>query len=89
MAQLMRGLSRYEHGSPPQQEINFSNQEKIKELENRVQQLEELVDRLIKSKNPSFMDFKFIKEEDKRLEMERQSREDRRRMLERLRMFSR
>ena len=77
MAQMMRGLSRYEHGSPPQDE-------RIEELENRVRQLEDLVGKLMKSKNPSFMDFKFIKEEDKREEEERQRLENHRRVMSRM-----
>ena len=78
MATMMRGLSRYEHGSPPE--------DKIRELENRIQQLEEMVDRLIKSKNPSFMDFKFIKEDDRK---EEERRENDRRVLAIARMFTR
>jgi hypothetical protein len=35
-----------------------------KELENRVKKLEELVEGLIKIKNPSFQEFKFIKEKE-------------------------
>jgi hypothetical protein len=48
-------------------EVNQNNHDvKIKELEDRVQQLEELVNRLTKSNKPSFMDFKFINEEEKK-----------------------
>lgn len=59
-------------------------QDRINELENRVQQLEELVDKLIKSNKPSFMDFKFIKEEEKREEEERQRLENHRRTMSRM-----
>ncbi len=58
MATMMRGLSGYEYGSPPQ------NDNRIKELEDKVERLEGMVKRLIEGKGPSFMDFKFIKEDE-------------------------
>lgn len=75
MAQMMRGLGRYEYGSPPEQDT------RIKELEDRVEQLEDLVSRLMKSNKPSFTDFKFIKEEERKEEEERRRHEDNRRTM--------
>ena len=68
MATMLRGgLGRYEYGSPPQDD-------RIKELEDKVERLEEMVKRLIEGKGPSFMDFKFIKEDEKRKEQEERDR---------------
>jgi DNA-binding ferritin-like protein len=51
------------YGSPP-------NDSRIEELEQKVEELEKLVNRLIKSNKPSFQDFKFIKEDEEKKDRE-------------------
>lgn len=65
MACMTRPMGSMVYGSPPDS--------RIKELENRVVELEKLVERLTKSNKPSFRDFDFIKqdEDEKRREEER------------------
>jgi hypothetical protein len=43
---------------------------RVKELEDRVEKLESLIERLMKSNKPSFQDFKFLKEDDNKKERE-------------------
>jgi hypothetical protein len=66
----MRDLGEY--GSPP-------NSIRIVELEERVEKLEGIISQMMKSKNPSFMDFKFIKEEETRDRVEEKRKQKERR----------
>ncbi len=69
MACMTQSMGSMVYGSPPEND-------RVRELEERVEKLEEIINKMMKSKNPSFMDFKFIKEDDKRVqgEMERKER---------------
>lgn len=76
---MARPMGSMVYGSPPQDG-------KIEELEKRVADLEELVDRLTKSNKPSFQDFKFIKEDE--YKKDREERDNRLQMARMRSMFS-
>jgi hypothetical protein len=77
MARMMtKGLA-YHHES----------NDKVQELEERVEKLERLVSQLMRDKNPSFTDFKFLKEDKKKVEDERKEKRMRDAMMSRA-MFS-
>jgi hypothetical protein len=70
MAKMISYSSLHSDGTPS---------DRVKELEDRVEKLEVLVGKLIKSNKPSFQDFKFIKDDEDKVKREEMERSERRR----------